>query len=136
LDYISSRMTPSPIFVSPSFRPALMARGSFGVVRLAAARPNFKEPTNSSHPILTTATCFPFQDGRPNERVQAYVATRRRRRRTGHARQHSSRCRSAPRQFSSGIFTASILACLLDTYNICDAYINTHMYLHCDTLCM
>ena len=129
-------MTPPPILVSPSFGLALMACGSFGVVRLAAARPNFKEPTNRSHPTLTTATCFPFQDGRPNERVQASVATRRRRRRTGYARQHASRCRSAPRQFSSGIFTASTLACLLDTYNIYDAYIRSHMYLHCDTLCI
>jgi len=31
-------MTPPPIFVFPSFGPTLMARGSFGAVRLAAAR--------------------------------------------------------------------------------------------------
>jgi len=42
---------PLPIFVSPSFGPTLMARGSFGAVRLAAARPNFIDPTDRSHPI-------------------------------------------------------------------------------------
>jgi len=34
-----------------------MARGSFGVLRLAAARPNFIDHTNCSHPIMWGEHC-------------------------------------------------------------------------------
>ena len=44
-------MTPTLIFVSPSFGTTLMACGSLSAVRLAAVRPNLVDPTDRSHPV-------------------------------------------------------------------------------------
>ena len=42
--------------MSPLFESTLMTRGSFGAVHLAAARPNFINPTDRSHPIGESPT--------------------------------------------------------------------------------
>ena len=52
LEITLAKLTDGPLnFVFPLFGPTLMARGSFGAVRLAAVRPNLIDPTDRSHPI-------------------------------------------------------------------------------------